>query len=218
MSEAIVDHLARARSGYQFVKTNLIAGLVFMVPLAVLVFFGAKIVGLLQRLAKPLAALFPVETTVWGVVVADAIVVALLLLACFLCGLLTRVSLATHFVKKAESGVLWRLPGYGFVKALTDSFDKRGGEGAMKPVLIHFDDSAQLAFEVEQLPDGRRMIYVPSSPDPRAGTVMVMDAARVEPVQISYLAALRAMRALGKGASAYLSAPPAASSRSPETR
>jgi len=96
MSEALVDPLARARRAYQFVKTNLIAGLVFMVPLAVLVFFGAKIVGLLQRLAKPLAALFPVETTVWGVVVADAIVVALLLLACFLCGLLTRVSLATH--------------------------------------------------------------------------------------------------------------------------
>ena len=53
--------------------------------------------------------------------------------------------------------MLWRIPGYGFIKALTDSLDKRAAESALRPVLIHFDDSAQLGFEVDHLADGRRV-------------------------------------------------------------
>jgi uncharacterized membrane protein len=201
MAEGVVNqHWARA---YRFVKTTLIGGVVFMVPIFVLAFLGTKAVAVLRRLAKPLDAWLPLEK-VWGVVVADVAAVVVLIVACFLGGLLARASVADHFVKKAEVGILWRLPGYGFIKALTDSFDRRGAASTLKPVLIHFDDAAQLAFEVDQLDDGRRVIYVPSSPDPRAGTVMVMDADRVEPVPMTYLAALRSMRALGRGAGALL--------------
>ena len=205
MSEAVVDH-SWARGAYRFVKTTLIGGLVFLVPLVVLAFLGTKALGLLRRMAQPLATLLPVETTVWGVVVADAIAILAVIVACFLGGLLARASFADQFVKRAETGVLWRIPGYGFVKALTDSLDKRAAESTLRPVLIHFDDAAQLAFEVDRLPDGRRVIYIPSSPDPRAGSVMVMDGDRVEPVPMTFLVALRTMRALGRGAASYLSA------------
>ena len=75
--------------------------LVIVVPLFVLVWLGGKVVGLLQRMAKPLDDLLPMDT-VWGVVVADAIAVALLLVICFVGGLLTRFSFARRFVKKAE--------------------------------------------------------------------------------------------------------------------
>ena len=103
--------------------------------------------------------------------------------------------------------MLWRIPGYGFIKALTDSLDKRAAESALRPVLIHFDDSAQLGFEVDHLADGRRVIYVPGSPDPRAGTVMVMDAARVEAVPMSFMVALRDLRSVGRGLGADLAGP-----------
>jgi uncharacterized membrane protein len=196
------------RGAYEFVKTTLIGGLVFLVPIAILAFLGMKAVHVLQRLARPLSRLLPVDTTVWGVVVADVIVVALILLACFAGGLLARLSFANQFVKKAETGVLWRIPGYGLVKALTDTIDKRAAQSAMQPVLIHFDDSSQLAFEVDRLPDGRRIVYVPSAPEPRAGSVIVMDGDRVEPVPMTFMAAVRAMRALGRGVAPFLSAPP----------
>jgi uncharacterized membrane protein len=206
MAEAVIGH-SWARTAYRFVKTTLIGGLVFLVPVGVLAFLGTKAVKILRRLAKPLDAWLPLET-VWGVVVADVMAVVVLVIACFLGGLLARASFADHFVKKAEVGILWRIPGYGFIKALTDSLDKRAAESTLKPVLIHFDDAAQLAFEVDRLADGRRVVYVPSSPDPRAGTIMVMDAARVEPVAMTYLAALRSMRALGRGMGSLLNAAP----------
>jgi uncharacterized membrane protein len=118
------------------------------------------------------------------------------------------VSFANRFIRKAEAGVLWRVPGYGLVKGLTDSLDSRAGATSMVPVLIHFDDSAQLAFEVDQLPDGRRVVYLPSAPDPRAGSVMVMDKDRVEPIpMMTYVRAITAMRALGRGIGPAFSSP-----------
>jgi uncharacterized membrane protein len=190
---------------YRFAKTTVIGGLVFVVPLFVLVWLGAKALKLLRRVAEPLAALLPLDRVI-GVLAADALVVALLIIVCFIGGLLARVSSAYHFVKRAESGVLWRIPGYGFIRALTETLDKNTAASTMRPVLIHFDDAAQLAFEVDQLPDGRRVVYIPSSPDPRAGSVMVMDADRVEPLPLTFMAALRDLRALGRGLGADMRA------------
>ena len=60
---------------------------------------------------------------------------------------------------------------------------------------------------VDRLPDGRRVIYLPGAPDPRAGSVMVMDADRVEPVQTTFVRATAALRALGRGLGPTLSQP-----------
>jgi uncharacterized membrane protein len=76
----------------------------------------------------------------------------------------------------------------------------------MRPVLVHFDDCAQLAFEVDQLADGRRVVYIPSAPDPRAGTVLVMDKNRVEHLPMTFVAAISSFRALGRGVGPALSA------------
>lgn len=195
-----------ARAALRFVKTTLVGGVVFLVPLLILASLAAKAAGFLQQLAEPLAPHLPVHT-VYGMVAADVVVILLLILTCFLAGLLARVSFARRFVKNAEAGVLWRIPGYGFVKGLTDSLDKSAAAASMRPVLAHFDDYAQLAFEVDQLADGRRVVYVPSAPDPRAGAVLVMDGDRIEPVPITFVTAIGALRALGRGVGTCLRPP-----------
>lgn len=191
---------------FGFVKTTLVGGVVFLLPLTVLGLLLAKVGGVLLRLAQPLAKRLPLNT-IWGVALADVVVIGLGVLVCFLAGLLARVSFANRIVGKAEAGVLWRIPGYGLAKGLTDSLDRSPAGKTMLPVLIHFDDMAQLAFEVDHLADGRRVIYLPSAPDPRAGSVLVMDADRVEPVQMTFVGATAALRTLGRGLGPTLSHP-----------
>ena len=163
-----MSRVARIRywvhGAYKLAKTTVIGGLVFVVPLFVFVWLASKALKLLRRAAEPLAVLLPLDRVI-GVLAADALLVAALIVVCFMGGLLARVSSAYRFVKRAESGVLWRIPGYGFIR----------------------------------LADGRRVVYIPSSADPRAGSVMVMDADRVEPVPLTFVAALRDLRALGRG-------------------
>jgi uncharacterized membrane protein len=206
MSKAGVSRIW-AQHALQFAKTSIVGGLIFMVPLVILVVVGAKAEGLVRRLARPLDEWLPMHT-IWGVAVADTVAIVAVVLACFLGGMLARVSFADRFVKKAESGVLWRIPGYSFIKALTDSLDGHAHESSMRPVLVHFDDYSQLAFEIDRLADGRRVIYIPSAPDPRAGAVLLMDAERVEAVAMTFVGATRSLRALGRGMGAALSPQP----------
>jgi uncharacterized membrane protein len=188
----------------KFIRTTVVGGLVFLVPVVVLIVLAGKAMKLLRRLAEPLAERLPVDTLA-GLVVADAVVILLLLIACFFAGLLARLSFANRVVKKAETGVLWRIPGYGFIKGLTDSLDHSASAAAMRPVLVHFDDYAQLAFEIDQIGDGRKVIFLPDAPDPRAGSVVVVDPHRVEPLPISFVAATRMLRGLGRGLGPCLS-------------
>jgi uncharacterized membrane protein len=207
-----------ARRAYRFAKTTVIGGLVFLVPVFVLIWLSGKAAKLLRRLAQPLDALVPLER-IYGVLIADAIAVAVLIVICFIGGLLARASIGGRFIKKAESGVLWYIPGYGLIRAMADSLDRNGAQLSMRPVLIHFDDAAQLAFEVDRLPDGRRVIYVPSAPEPRSGSVIVMDADRVEEAPLTFVAAMRSLRAVGRGLGKAWAAgrPPAAKVEAPTT-
>jgi uncharacterized membrane protein len=180
-----------------FVKTTLIGGVVFLVPLVVLLVLVTKTAGYVHRLAAPLVRLLPVET-IAGTLVADVLAVLGVVLACFLAGLLAHFSMAHRFVAKAEANVLWRIPGYGIIKGLTDSLDPRAPP-SLRPVLVHFDDYAQIAFEVDRAADGRCIIYLPSAPEPRTGSVIVMEPEQVEPLEMGFVATAAAIRSLGHG-------------------
>jgi len=186
-----------AKKARAFVRTTFIGGVVLLAPLVVLVVLAAKAARFLQRLAAPLLSLLPVGTLT-GRLVMHLIVIACVVLGCFLAGLVAHFSLANRFVAKAEANVLWRIPGYGIIKGLTSSLDPRAMP-ELRPVLVHFDDYAQVAFEVDRTADGRRVIYLPSAPEPRTGSVIVVDPQQVEPLPTSFVATVAAIRAVGHG-------------------
>ena len=194
---ATIATVGSARRALLFVRTTLVGGVVFLAPLIILAVLATKAGRFVHKLAAPLLRVLPVGT-VAGLLVVDAIVVIFVVLGCFLAGLLAHFSLANRFVAKAEANVLWRIPGYGIVKGLTDSLDPHAMP-SLRPVLVHFDDYSQVAFEVDRSADGRCVIYLPSSPEPRTGSVIVMDPQQVEPLPISFIAAVAAIRAVGHG-------------------
>lgn len=201
MATHTLSRTSAAQGALAFAKTTLVGGIVFLVPLLVLILLVSKAIALLERLSQPVASRLPVGP-VLGVVAGDVIAIAIIVLACFGAGLLARVSFAARFVKKAEAGVLWRVPGYGFIKGLTDSFDQSAAASCMRPVLANFGNYSQLAFEVDELADGRKVVYVPSAPDPRGGMVFVLAREQVEPMPATFIGAVRTLRELGRGMSA----------------
>jgi len=106
---------AAPQRAFRFLKTTFLGGVVFLAPVLLLVVLAVKAAALLRRLARPLEAVLPINTFV-GIIVADVIAVAVIVLLCFLGGLLARLSLANRFIKKAEAGVLWRA--IGLLRAL----------------------------------------------------------------------------------------------------
>lgn len=188
----------------KFLKTTVVGGLVFLVPISVAVLILGKTFTMMSRLAAPLAGWLPVDS-IGGIALANLLAVVAIVAVCFLAGLIAKSRLATRLVGSLESRVLYSLPGYAFIKGLIGGLTEDDADGSLTPVLARFDDTWQIAFRVEDLSDGRIVLYIPGAPDPWSGSLNVMAPDRVEPLGLTMAAAVRLLRTLGRGSSDLLS-------------
>lgn len=187
----------------RFIRTTLIGGIVFLVPFIVVVFVLGKAFQLVSHVAVPLSKFVPLET-VGDIAVVNLIAVGLILLLCFLAGLVARTAVADTLVHALETRVLSRVPIYEFVKGMTSSVVEAEKGEAMTTVLVRLDDYAQLAFEIERTGGGDVVVYLPGAPNPWSGTVCIVSPDRVTPLGASMLAAVQNIKHLGKGTDALI--------------
>ncbi len=187
-----------------FVKTFIIGGLLFLFPLVVVTAVVGKAFGLVLSATKPVAQAMSVES-IAGVAVVDAIAMVLLLLGCFAAGFLAQSAVGRKLYHAVDSNLEGVLPGYATLKArLGDAVGSEERRKTLRTVFVRFDDQAQIAFEVERLADGRVTVFLPGAPDPWSGTVVVVDADRVAPVDSDIMGAARTFKNLGWGTAAAL--------------
>ena len=186
-----------------FLKTTAIGGLVFLVPLVVVVAILGKALGLMRDLVALIESRVPM-ITIGDLLVLNLIAVLVLFLVCFLAGLIARSPQGRRLGKRVESTLLATLPGYSVIAGFANSL--RTSEEQSRdfvPVLAHFDDSSQLAFEVERTPKGKVVVYLPGAPDPWSGSVVYLTEDRVESVSMSVGDVVRCIRMLGRNSSGY---------------
>jgi uncharacterized membrane protein len=187
----------------QVLKTTVIGGIVFLVPVIIIAAIIGKAFEIMKTVAHPLSALVPIDT-VGKIAIVNLIAILLIVLVCFLSGHAARTKAAARFVRALESKFLSHIPVYGFVKGMTASIagTERGEE--MTPVLVRLDDYSQIAFEIERLEGGDVAVYLPGAPNPWSGAVCIMTEDRVQPIDASMAAAVRAISHLGKGSGELL--------------
>jgi uncharacterized membrane protein len=187
----------------RFIRTTVIGGVVFLVPFIVIVFVLGKAFQLMSHVAAPLSKVVPLET-VGDIAVVNLIAIGLILLLCFLAGLIARTAVADSLVHGLETRVLSHIPIYEFVKGMTSSVVEAEKGEAMTPVLVRLDDYAQLAFEMERTGTGDVVVYLPGAPNPWSGAVCIVSPDRVTPLGASVLAAVQNIKHLGKGTGALV--------------
>jgi len=98
---------------------------------------------------------------------------ATLLLLAIACGLLLQTRPARRMV---EGGTTWLGDRFPFSK-LVHGFERELvglGKSPVKPALAVLGDHEVLAFVVEELADGRCVVFVPTSPNPSHGNVYIV--------------------------------------------
>jgi uncharacterized membrane protein len=183
----------------QFVKTTVIGGIVFLIPIVVLIAVLGKALEVTGAIASPLAARFPVET-IGTFAVSHLLALVILVLICFAAGLLARTTAAQRLIEGLENRFLSKLPPYALLKAKTQSMLSPEDVEGMTPVAVRFDDSWQIAFEIERLQGDKVALFLPGAPDPWAGTVCVVTADRVTPLDVSIPFIAKLEKRLGRGA------------------
>lgn len=187
-----------------FLKTTLIGGLLFLVPLVVVGVVIGKAVGIMLVIAEPMAAFLPVESAA-GVALANLIALACVVLLCFLAGLVGRTALAKAFSDKAESTILQKIPGYTFFKGMTSMLSP--DENAdLKAVLVSLEKAERLGLEVERVGTDRVAVYFPGSPNAWSGIVQIVSTDQVKPIDIPMMSVIEHAEQLGRGANEILAA------------
>jgi len=189
----------------ELLEATALGGLLFLVPIAAAGLVLAKAFQVMRRVAQPFAGWL--EAHSFGIVAGDLVAAAALLAICLVAGLVARSPLGRRLRDRLESLLFAFVPGYGFVKGYTDSMNQSDSAArSFKPVVARFDDSAQLAFEVERGADGTVVVYLPGAPNPWSGSVVFLSAERVGPLELSMPEAVKRLRQLGHGAAALAAA------------
>lgn len=188
------------------IRTTIIGGILFLVPVVILFLILGKAFELSLMIAGPVNELIPIER-LRGVVFANISAIAIILLICYLAGLLARREVVRSKVSALDGALIEMIPAYAFVKTMVSSFAHAEDEsGTLTPVAVAFDDSEQIAFEVER-DDERVVVYLPGAPSPWSGSICIVEVHRVRPLDLNSHQTAKIVQLLGRGSLKALAAP-----------
>lgn len=171
-----------------------------IVPIAAIVVVLARIVELIELLAKSLGLDSFLSA---GLVIVLAL--AGMILLCYGVGSLVHTRIGSLSFDKFEKLLLTKIPGYRIIKNI---FIGVSGENvkAYKPALIKLgpDGAAVLGFIMEYNENGTITVFVPHSPVLTVGTIYIVEENRVTPLESGHLTMINCLSEWGTGSSKVL--------------
>ncbi|MGH9256527.1 MAG: hypothetical protein ACRD3C_18360 [Vicinamibacterales bacterium] len=181
-----------------FVKTTLIGGVLFLIPLVILTLILTHALRFVRRIIDPLV-IFP-EHELASVAAAVVALVA----ASFVAGLVAHTTPGKRCSRWIEEHLLGGLPHYRMVKSMADGLMTIERAEDVQVVLANIEEAWQLAFVFERLPNGWLAVLLPQAPTPMSGTLMYLPPERVRPTGLTMTQAMLLVRRMGVGSAAAL--------------
>jgi uncharacterized membrane protein len=188
-----------------FLKTTAIGGLLFLLPLIVLGALVGQIAPIVVAVSSFLNKYVPVKTAS-GVTLLLGLSIAIILLLCFAAGMFARWSLGRKIAIAFEKRLALFFPRYSVLKdQMADTIGGDETKPQMKPVLVTFDEYYRIAFETERdEKQGFATIYLPGSPDPWSGKVVILTLDRVTHLDADFGDAVASCEQVGRGSIATI--------------
>jgi len=155
-------------------RTNVIYGVLVLVPLAVIVLLLAKIVEILEEIAEPLNL-----HTAAGVIGAIILALLLVLLICFIVGAIVRTKLGSWSFERFERTILKQIPGYEIISNALKGFAEKRTAYRAALVQLYGPGTGVLGFVMEENDNGSVTVFVPAVPTLTIGSLHVVDRERV---------------------------------------
>lgn len=186
-----------------FFKTTILGGLIFLLPLILLITLLGKAVSIMMKVAEPLDNLIPLES-IGGIAFVNILAIAGVILACFSAGIAAKSVFGKKFFQSIEDKISI-IPGYTLFKArMTGRIGEKAGKKSLQVILVKFDDLSQIAFEIERTPSGSVVCFLPGSPDPWSGSIVIVTKDQVELIDADSNDTIKAFERIGTGISTIL--------------
>ena len=189
-----------------FLKTTLVGGVLFLLPLAIVLMILAYALRLASTVAQPISDGLDLQR--WGGVAGIGAVTLLsalvLLLLAFAAGLAARTWMGERVTRWFEASLLGRLPQYQMLKSMAEGLAQLESAKGIKPALISIEGGWQIGYLLEPLENGWSSVFLPQAPTPMSGNIMYFPADRVRPLDITMVDAMAIIKRIGVGSGAVL--------------
>lgn len=208
----------RVSHSFGVLKTTAIGGIFFLLPLIVVGALVGQTLQIVWAVAQAVHKYLPVKSPAGYSLLLSAAILVLLLL-CFAAGVAAKRSIGKRFTESVEKYLLMLFPRYAiFKEQLTGNIGGEVLHNQLKPVLLSMPEGKRLGMEVErsefsETPSntdqniakniakniGWATVFLPGSPDPWSGTVVIVELSRVQRLEIPFTEAIATVEQLGRG-------------------
>ena len=184
------------KSIFKIIKATFLGGILFLAPLVVLLIILEKGYHIIQKVTLPLVSNLP-RVHVLGLALQELFGILLIIIFCFIAGVLAKTTLAQKLILKIENSILSFIPGYSFMKGINENIMGIESNKDLKVILVPTDAGWQFAFLIEQIDENNFTVFVPDAPNPWSGSVVFVEKKDIREVGISQKEALACIRKLG---------------------
>lgn len=190
-----------------FIKTSLIGGTAVILPVALSVFLLNWLFKTVINIIEPLTLLV-VKASDIQIFFANILVVTIILLACFIVGVIVKTQLGRFVQESLEDYILNFAPGYSIIKETVLQFLGRKSSPFSSVVLVQAYENSTLmtGFITDEYADGRCSVFVPTGPNPTTGYILHLKPEYVHRVKVSPEEAIRSVISCGAGSEKLLKA------------
>ena len=183
-----------------FIKTALIGGIGVILPIIILVMVFSWLFNFVTGNIQPLTNLIFADPDSIGIF-ADIISIIIIIIACFLLGLIVRTKLGQYIHNSIEETFLKKIPGYNIAKDTVEQFIGREEMPFSSVVLVKILDNDTLVtgFITDKHSNGSYTVFVPTGPNPTSGNILHVKSENVFKVDIPLEHAMKSIIACGAG-------------------
>lgn len=185
----------------EFLKTTLVGGVLFLLPVGLILFILGYAMRLADKVAKPISATLKLDQMghIVGVSAATLVAVVVLVVVSFGAGIIARTRPGNRISRWFEDSVLSGVPQYQMVKSMAEGLAHIESATGLKPALVSIEDGWQLGYMLENLQGGWVTVFLPQAPTPLSGNVMYFPSERVRPLGITMVDAMSIVKRIGVG-------------------
>jgi uncharacterized membrane protein len=190
----------------EFLKTTIIGGTSFLLPVALVVLVLSYALRLVKRIATPISHSLQLDQLgdIAGVGAATFLSVLALILVSFAAGIVASTAVGGRVTRWSETSFFGRLPHYQLIKSMAEGLAHIESASGLKPALVSIEDGWQIGYLLEKLENDWVAVFLPQAPTPMSGDIMYLPISRVRPLGITMIQAMSIVKAIGVGSGAVL--------------
>jgi uncharacterized membrane protein len=186
-----------------FFKATIAGGLLFLLPVVLIVIVLGHAMRLAGKVAKPISEFLPVDAVV-GVRGVTILAVLVLVFISFVAGLVARTNAGRRIMRWSENSLLGGFPQYQLMKGMAEGLAQVESAESVHPALVSIEGGWQIGYRLEPLENGWVTVFLPQAPTPMSGNVMYLPADRVRPLGITMVQAMAIVKHIGVGSAKAL--------------